>query len=112
MTREIKQIGAAIIFAGWAVVLLIAFFVNRGSDIGQLPNLAVNLGSGPLVGVGLIDSVVGAALGSASVILFLRGKNRSGGGGGSIFAVAVFGSAASLFAADPAGPRDQHCGVG
>jgi Dolichyl-phosphate-mannose-protein mannosyltransferase len=51
----------AILAALWAVVLLIAFFANRGSDVGQLQNLIGNIGGGPLFGSGFIDSVIGAA---------------------------------------------------
>ena len=46
--------------AAWALVLLIAFLTNRGSDVGQLQKLIGNLGSGPIVGTGFVDSVVGA----------------------------------------------------
>ncbi len=49
----------AILAALWAVVLLVAFFANRGSDVGQLQKLVGNLGGGPLFGNGFIDSVVG-----------------------------------------------------
>ena len=55
--------GLTAIFAAlWAIVLLIAFFANRGSDVGQLQKLIGNLGGGPLVGNGVVDSLVGGAL--------------------------------------------------
>ena len=50
----------AIIAALWAVVLLIAFLSNRGSDVGQMQKLIGNLGGGPLAGAGILDSIVGA----------------------------------------------------
>lgn len=66
LTARIKQdrrhLGVAIIFAAWAMILLIAFLANRGSDIGQLPNLAGNFGGGPVVGAGIIDSLVGVVI--------------------------------------------------
>jgi len=49
----------AILIGLWAVVLLIAFFANRGSDVGQLPALISNLGGGPLFGSGFADTFVG-----------------------------------------------------
>ncbi len=54
---------AAIVFAGFAVVCIVAFLGFRGSDVGQLPKLIGNLGGGPLVGSGIIDSVVGLIVG-------------------------------------------------
>ncbi|MBP6004982.1 MAG: glycosyltransferase family 39 protein [Pyrinomonadaceae bacterium] len=52
---------AAIGFAVFAIVLLAAFFANRGADVGQLGTLAGNLAGGPLFGFeGLRDSVVGS----------------------------------------------------
>lgn len=51
---------AAIIFAVFAVVCIVAFLTYRGSDIGKLPKLLGNLGAGPLVGFeGFRDSVAG-----------------------------------------------------
>ncbi|MGQ0542186.1 MAG: ArnT family glycosyltransferase [Blastocatellia bacterium] len=50
----------AIIVAIWAIVLIAAFFANRGSDVGQLQKLIGNFGGGPLAGAGIIDSVIGA----------------------------------------------------
>jgi len=51
---------AAIIFAVFAVVCIVAFLAYRGSDVGQLPNLIGNLGGGPLFGP--IDGFVGLLL--------------------------------------------------
>jgi 4-amino-4-deoxy-L-arabinose transferase-like glycosyltransferase len=50
----------AVVFCVWAVILLTAFFANRGSDVGQLGKLVGNLGGGPLVGAGFTDNVAGA----------------------------------------------------
>jgi hypothetical protein len=59
---------AAILIAAWAVVLLVAFFANRGSDVGQIGKLIGNLGGGPLFGwEGFRDSFVGGIV--AIVIL-------------------------------------------
>jgi hypothetical protein len=60
---------AAILIAAWSVVLLIAFFANRGSDVGQLGKLIGNLGGGPLLGwEGLRDSFVG---GLAAILILI-----------------------------------------
>ena len=59
----------AIIAALWAVVLLIAFLSNRGSDVGQMQKLIGNLGGGPLLGgSGVVDSVVGALIAAGLAI--------------------------------------------
>jgi hypothetical protein len=59
---------AALLIAVWSVVLLIAFFANRGSDVGQLGKLIGNLGGGPLFGwEGIRDSFAGGLV--AIVIL-------------------------------------------
>ncbi|MBK9164552.1 MAG: glycosyltransferase family 39 protein [Acidobacteria bacterium] len=50
---------AAVAVAVWAGVLLIAFFANRGEDVGTLGELTGNLGGGPLIGAGAIESVAG-----------------------------------------------------
>ncbi len=62
MTSEAKHNNgnlAAIIFAAFAVVCIVAFLTNRGMDIGRLPYLLGSLGGGPLFGLGLIDSLMG-----------------------------------------------------
>ena len=46
--------------AAWAVVLLIAFFANRGEDAGRLGQLVGNLGGGAIFGGGLADGFVGS----------------------------------------------------
>lgn len=46
--------------AAWAVVLLIAFFANRGEDAGRLGQLVGNLGGGAVFGSGIVDSFVGS----------------------------------------------------
>jgi hypothetical protein len=53
---------AAILIAVWAAVLLIAFFANRGEDVGKLGQLVGNPGGGPLFGSGIFDSLVGAVI--------------------------------------------------
>lgn len=50
----------ALAAALWAVVLLVAFFANRGADVGSIGRLFGNLGGGPLVGSGIFDSIAGA----------------------------------------------------
>ena len=53
-------------FAVWAIVLLIAFFQYRGSDVGQLGRLIGNLGGGPMIGrEGLERSLVGVLTAAA-----------------------------------------------
>src|SRR5205809_146086 len=39
---------AGLLAAVWAVISLIAFLANRGSDVGQIGKLISNLGGGPL----------------------------------------------------------------
>src|SRR5215203_3674006 len=52
---------AAIIFAIWAVVLVIAFLAYRDADVGQLPKLLGTVGGGSVFGgEGLRDSLIGA----------------------------------------------------
>lgn len=46
----------------WAVVLLIAFFANRGDDVGSIGQLIGNLGGGAVFGAGIVDSFVGAVV--------------------------------------------------
>jgi Dolichyl-phosphate-mannose-protein mannosyltransferase len=54
---------AAIAFAVFAVVLLVAFFSYRGSDVGQLGKLAGSLGGGPLFGSeGFVNSALGTVI--------------------------------------------------
>lgn len=48
------------VIAIWAVILLVAFFANRGADVGKIGELFANLGSGPLFGSGFADTLVGA----------------------------------------------------
>ena len=55
--------------AAWAVILLIAFFSNRGGDVGQIGELVGNLGGGPLFGwEGFRDSFVGGIVAIAVLI--------------------------------------------
>ncbi|MDM7920796.1 MAG: hypothetical protein QUS14_00735, partial [Pyrinomonadaceae bacterium] len=51
----------------WAIVLLIAFFANRGDDVGVIGKLFGNLGGGAIAGAGIVDSIAGTA--SAFAIL-------------------------------------------
>jgi len=51
------------VLALWAAILLVAFFANRGSDVGQLGKLIGNLGGGPLFGwEGFRDSFGGGLI--------------------------------------------------
>ena len=60
-TEDVNSFGLpAIIATLWAVILLIAFLANRGSDVGQLQKLGGNFGREPFAGVGIFDNVVGA----------------------------------------------------
>lgn len=55
--------GTAIVFAAWAVGLIIAFLAYRGADAGQIQELFVNLGGGPLFGsAGFGASAVGLVI--------------------------------------------------
>lgn len=65
-----NSIGAAVmVFAAFAVVLLVAFFSYRGADVGKLGTLIANLGGGPLFGVsGLTASFVGALIAGILVL--------------------------------------------
>ena len=59
----------ALLIAAWAAILLIAFFANRGSDVGQLAKLFGDLGGGPLIGTdGFRDSLVGS-IGAVAILL-------------------------------------------
>ncbi len=60
--KSVDQSGlAAIGFAIFAAVLIVAFLSYRGSDVGQLPTLVGNLGGGPLAGFeGIRDSIAGS----------------------------------------------------
>ncbi len=52
----------AILIAVWAVVLLVAFFANRGDDVGKIGGFIGNLGGGSLFGSGFFDSLVGGLI--------------------------------------------------
>lgn len=53
----------AALIAVWAVIALIAFFANRGADVGKLGTLVGNLGGGPMVGWdGFRDSFAGGVV--------------------------------------------------
>lgn len=66
--RSNNNLLIAVATAAWAVVLLIAFFANRGEDVGRLGQLVGNLGGGSLFGNGIIESVVGSM---AAVLIFI-----------------------------------------
>jgi hypothetical protein len=54
---------AALLIAAWSAILLIAFFADRGGDVGRIGQLFGNLGSGPLFGWdGLRDSLLGGLI--------------------------------------------------
>ena len=58
-----SSVPAALLTAAWATISLIAFFTNRGNDVGQIGKLIGNLGGGPLIGWdGLRDSIVGGMI--------------------------------------------------
>jgi hypothetical protein len=58
--RSSAGFSAALLIAAWSAVLLIAFFTNRGSDVGQFGKFVGNLGGGPLFGWdGFRDSIAG-----------------------------------------------------
>jgi hypothetical protein len=60
---------AVIVFAAWALLLLIAFLAYRGADAGQLPRLLSNLGGGPLFALaGFRDSLLGLCI---AALIFL-----------------------------------------
>lgn len=65
MAERLAQTGsntAAIILAVFAIVCVAAFLSFRGSDVGQLPQLVGNLGSGPFWGSGVEGSIAGIAV--------------------------------------------------
>src|SRR4051794_9696003 len=78
---------AAIIFAVFAVLCIVAFLTFRGGDVGQLPKLLGNLGGGPLIGFeGVKDSLAGLIIacligiswfGLGSFVLSLIGTTKS-----------------------------------
>lgn len=55
---------ANVVIALWAVILLIAFFTNRGDDVGRIGSLLGNLGGDRIFGYGIFDSFVGALVAS------------------------------------------------
>jgi hypothetical protein len=58
-----------IAIAVWTAILLIAFFTNRGGDVGQIGKLVGNLGGGPLFGSeGFRDSFAGGLIALAILI--------------------------------------------
>jgi hypothetical protein len=60
---------AVVIFAAWALLLIIAFLAYRGADAGQLPGLLGKLGGGPLLaGQGFRESVFGLIF---AVLIFM-----------------------------------------
>ncbi len=52
-TTRSENATAAIVFAGFAVVCIVAFLSFRGGDLGKLGTLAGNLGGGPMFGLSL-----------------------------------------------------------
>lgn len=69
MSKDLNKAGAfslaAVAVAAWAGVLLIAFFANRGEDVGKLGQFVGNLGGGPFIGSGIFDSLVGVLVAGA-----------------------------------------------
>ncbi|MEP6946678.1 MAG: glycosyltransferase family 39 protein [Acidobacteriota bacterium] len=70
----------AIAFAVFAILLLVAFLSDRGSDVEQLPAILGDLGGGPLLGFeGIRDSLVGSiAAGLIGISWFGLGSFVSG----------------------------------
>ncbi len=62
MKQDRRHIEVVIFFAAWAIILLVAFLANRGSDIWQLPNLIGTIGGGPMAGSGIIGSFAGIVI--------------------------------------------------
>src|SRR5215468_3886729 len=55
-----QNLQGTLLVTAWTLLLLIAFFAYRGSDVGQIGRLFGNLGSGPLFSAeGFRDSLVG-----------------------------------------------------
>jgi 4-amino-4-deoxy-L-arabinose transferase-like glycosyltransferase len=50
---------AVVVFAAWALLLLIAFLAYRGADAGQFPRLLGNLGGGPPIGDSGVKGIFG-----------------------------------------------------
>lgn len=66
---ENSSVTPAVLIAVWAAFSLIAFFANRGADVGKIGTLVGNLGGGPLFGwEGFRDSIAG---GIVAVLLLL-----------------------------------------
>lgn len=62
-TKNPSSIGLpAIAVAAWAVVLVIAFLADRGSDVGQIGRLFENLGGGAVFGNGIVNSLFGIVI--------------------------------------------------
>ncbi len=79
------------LMAAWSIVLLIAFFSNRGEDVGRLSSTISNLGGGPLFGSGIFDSMAGAAV---ALVIFIAWLG--------------LGSFISIFLGSENGPRHSH----
>lgn len=82
----------AIAVAIWAVVLLIAFFTNRGGDVGSIGRLFGNLGGGQLAGSGIFDSIAGGIV-------------------AALIGVAWFGAGSSIVRFIPATRSENHSHV-
>lgn len=53
---------SALAMSVWAIVLLTAFFMHRGDDVGQLGRSVGNIGGGPLFGPAAVDSLAGIVM--------------------------------------------------
>lgn len=66
----------AVVIAVWAVVLLIAFFANRGEDVGRLGQLIGNLGGGSLFGFTFFDNLIGAFIAVLVLVAWMAPRYR------------------------------------
>ena len=63
------KLQAAVVLGAWTLLLLVAFFAYRGSDVGQIGRLVGSLGGGPLFGgEGFRDSVAGCLIAVAILV--------------------------------------------
>lgn len=66
----------AVATAAWAIVLLIAFFANRGEDVGRLGQLLGNFGGGPLFGFSIFDNLLGVFIATLIFVVWMAPRYR------------------------------------